>query len=101
MTGCPRCGGDRLKSAPMPVLSAVLKLFWRKRRYRCADCGTISWHHRLQRRSTALPSLAPSATAGAPAIVFVVIVVGILLSSGIALTRSCAEQRPADVSTVP
>jgi transposase len=46
-TVCPRCGGVevRIKERPrvrvrdLPIAGHLTRLVWRKRRYRCADCG--------------------------------------------------------------
>jgi transposase len=45
--GCPHCGGAelRVKERPrvrvrdLPIAGRLTRLVWRKRRYRCGDCG--------------------------------------------------------------
>ena len=49
-TGCPHCGGIelRVKERPrvrvrdLPIAGRPTRLVWRKRRYRCAECGRTS-----------------------------------------------------------
>ncbi|HMD34296.1 MAG TPA: hypothetical protein VKH42_04980 [Vicinamibacterales bacterium] len=49
MDGCPDCGSQRLKSAPLPLVGPLLRLVSSKRRYCCGDCRWIGWRHRLAR----------------------------------------------------
>ena len=43
---CPPCGGDvrvkerlRVRVRDLPVAGQLTRLMWRKRRYRCVECG--------------------------------------------------------------
>jgi hypothetical protein len=48
MTGCPACGADRLKGAPLPLISAVVFPFIHRYRYRCSSCRWSGWKRRLK-----------------------------------------------------
>ena len=89
--GCPRCGADRLKAAPVPIVDVALNLFSARRRYKCAACGWAGRRHRLRRRSQDLPSLSPRSTPRGMAVGFFVMVVLFLLTTGALLMRSCNE----------
>ena len=52
-SGCPKCGAQRLRSAPIPLVSALVGRSSGKRRYRCSACQWTGWQHRLQRRNGA------------------------------------------------
>jgi ribosomal protein L32 len=49
MTGCPKCGSKRLRSAPIPLISALVALFARKHRYACPNCRWSGWKRRMRR----------------------------------------------------
>lgn len=90
MTGCPNCGAERLKAAPVPLIDPVLNVFSSRRRYRCSGCGWTGRRRRLKRRSHELssPRVATAKGVGLFAIVIV------LLISGGLYVQSCVE-RPA------
>ena len=49
MTGCPKCGSKRLRSAPVPVISRVAALFAQRWRYACPTCQWSGWKRRMRR----------------------------------------------------
>ena len=96
MHSCARCHGERYKPAPVPVVSAILGVIARRRRYRCADCGLPVWHHRLRRKTSLSQSLShgrPSALAST--VIFVAMVLVVL--TGILSLRACAVRPPAPI----
>lgn len=86
---CPRCGAERLKSAP-GLLGNMIARATERRRYRCGQCSWSGWKRRLVRRSGADTSLLaksrPSREAywfiGLAVVVLLVILGMILKSSG-------------------
>jgi hypothetical protein len=50
--GCPKCGADVLKRAPVPIIGLLIGPFTNKHRYRCRECGWTGWKHRLKRRNS-------------------------------------------------
>jgi hypothetical protein len=92
--GCPACGSDRLKSAPVFLASPVMSLAGR-RRYRCAACGWHGWKHRLRRRRNGSGALVERKTPAVPAAAFFIVILLALVLSLIFLARSCGleEQR--------
>jgi hypothetical protein len=90
-SGCPKCGTDRLKSAPMPGLDAIARFISGKRRYRCAACGWTGWIRRLRRRHHDVPSLAPRQRPQRMAYVLFVFAAVFLVVSGAMLFRACNE----------
>jgi hypothetical protein len=95
MTGtCLTCGSDRLKSAPLPVITALVSAVIHRRRYRCADCGRTAWKHRLRRRSDSLASsLTQRETPEARAWWFFIVTVGMLVVASVLLVRDCEPPR--------
>lgn len=93
-SGCPRCGVDRLKSAPIPVIDLPLRLLVRRRRYKCSGCGWTGWRRRLRRRRDDVPSLAPQIAPAGRAVGFSMVVLALLLVSGVMLMRSCRSSDP-------
>src|ERR1700687_4093381 len=96
MPGCPSCGSQPLKGAPLPVVSLAAELLSLRRRYRCSDCAWHGWKHRLRRigkPSSLIDTEAPKARA----IWFSVLLFGLLLTASFTLLRSCqpSEQPPA------
>jgi len=92
-SGCPKCGSDRLKGAPTPVVSLLARAVTRRRRYRCGDCGWTGWKHRLRRRSDSLAvSRQPRETAERRAWWFFGLFVGILVLASVLLVRNCEPQ---------
>jgi len=91
-SGCPSCGADRLKSAPVMALESLVRLVSEKRRYRCAGCGWTGWRRRLIRRKRDVPSLNQKRTATPPAVIFFIFVVAFLLVSGVFLVRGCSTR---------
>ena len=97
MTGCPSCGSERLKGAPLLVVSPMAELLFVRRRYRCPDCAWRGWKHRLRRLgkpATLILNEAPQARATW----FFVLLLALLLTAAVMLVRSCApseEQLPA------
>ena len=89
MKGCPSCGADRLKAAPVPIVDALLSVLVRRRRYRCVECAWVGWRHRL-RRHTNEPSSQRSTQASAAVLIGFIAVV--LLIGGGLLMESCGEQ---------
>jgi|SRR5579862_1436679 len=47
--GCPHCASPRLRSAPLPVVSTIVRIASHKRRYRCSECHWTGYRHRLER----------------------------------------------------
>lgn len=98
--GSPACGSSRLKSAPLPVVGAIVGLVVGRRRYRCADCRWTGWKHRLRRRSDgASTSLHVRTTPDRRAIWF--FIVSLLVVASVPLLRSCesGEPGPRDIPT--
>ena len=89
--GCPKCGSERLKAAPLFLFDSILNLVDSRRRYKCSACGWRGRRHRLKRRNSELPSLAPRTTPRGPAVWFSLSVVVFLLIAGGLLMRSCSE----------
>jgi hypothetical protein len=99
MSGCPSCGSERLKGAPLPIVSPIAELVLTRRRYRCSDCSWRGWKHRL-RRIGKPASLVDSSEAQPRAIWFSVALVALLLTAAILLLRSCSWERlPAPEAT--
>jgi hypothetical protein len=92
MSGCPSCGSERLKGAPLPIVSPVAELLLARRRYRCSDCSWSGWKHRL-RRIGKPTSLADPSEPQPRAIWFSVALVGLLLTAAVMLLRSCSWER--------
>ena len=92
--GCPSCGSDRLKAAPLPIISLLAAPVVPRRRYRCADCRWTGWKHRLRRRSdaTASASLQQRETPDAPALWFFVLVLAFMAIVTVMLMRSCGGE---------
>jgi len=97
--GCGKCGADRLKAAPVPIVDATARLLGLKRRYRCSVCGWTGWRHRLRRRSDDVPSLSQRETAAKPAVTFFVLIVILLLISAVLLVRGCEAGSRAPIET--
>ena len=98
-TGCPACGSDRLKRAPLPVVSVLAGAVMRRRRYRCADCGWTGWRHRLRRRSDSLAvSLQPRELPEGRAWWFFGLALTLFVLTSVLLVQSCEsriEEAPA------
>jgi hypothetical protein len=101
MTGCPACGADRLKGAPLPLVSAVVFPLVRRYRYRCSSCRWSGWKRRLKPRGeihggTIRQRSSKDVRAGSFAIVLVLfpVIVTVLL------VRSC-ELASAPIETTP
>src|SRR5207237_10023097 len=96
MTGCPACGSERLKGAPLLLVSAVASPVVHRRRYQCSSCDWKGWKHRLQRRRGVSSGTAKQKTLSdrravslaLGVIAFVVLVAALLL-------RSCEPAHPA------
>lgn len=93
--GCPRCKADRIKAAPVSVVSPVVNLVSERRRYRCAECGWAGWRRRLRRREQAAHQ--SSRRSGTPfrARMFFWLLIAAILSSGAFAYQSCEFERPA------
>ena len=52
MTGCPKCGSKRLRSAPLPLMSTFVALFAKRWRYVCPSCQWSGWKRRMRRTDT-------------------------------------------------
>ena len=93
MNSCTRCHSDRFKAAPMTMVSPVLNLVARRRRYQCANCGRIAWHHRLRKQTFASQSTGHR-TAGRGATTIVAIVTALVILSGILALKGCEPRQP-------
>jgi rubredoxin len=101
--GCPECGAQRLRSAPIPLVSAVIDRTSGKRRYRCSACQWIGWQHRLQRRNAAPGGgeeiFDAQAARKKEAWYFVVVMLAFLLFLGVVM-KNCADDAPPPPSDV-
>lgn len=95
--GCPHCGSDRLKAAPLAIIDTLLNIVSSRRRYKCGACGWRGRRHRLKRRNSELPSLSPRSTPRRNAVWFSMFVVAFLLVTGGLLMRSCNEAPRAPI----
>lgn len=93
-SGCPKCGADRLKSAPFPVVDTLVTLVSLRRRYRCSACGWAGRRHRLKRRNQELSSLTPQTVPAKRAIWLFLVVVAFLIVSGTMAMRGCRFEVP-------
>lgn len=98
-SGCPACGSERLKSAPIPIVDSVARLVSGRRRYKCAACGWAGWRRRLRRRHDDVPSLTPRQKPQSSAVWFFVFVVIFLVASGVLLTRGCASDSSGPIES--
>jgi hypothetical protein len=100
MSGCPQCGSDRLKAAPLALVSTLAAPWSPLRRYGCPACGWHGWRRRLRRRHQDLPSLAQHRAPTRAAGVFFAGVLLFLLVTGVLLMRSCGPTTsgPAPIS---
>src|SRR3954465_7391314 len=101
--GCPACGADRLKSAPLIAVSALLTPVSSKRRYRCDKCKWTGWKHRLKsvgalRGTTDRRS---RTSKDGRAITFALAVLTFMAVVGFFLTRSCGPDDPAPIEISP
>jgi hypothetical protein len=94
--GCPKCGSDILRSAPLPIVGPLVKPFVEKRRYRCRQCDWTGWRHRLHRRNSALPSSGGSRSVDRRAIWFFIVVVLFIVATAIMLIRMWSANLPYD-----
>jgi len=49
VSACPKCASKRLRRAPLPVISAIVALFSKRRRYACPNCQWSGWKRRMRR----------------------------------------------------
>jgi hypothetical protein len=49
VTGCPKCGSKRLRSAPLPLVFGLAALFAKRWRYACPHCRWVGWKRRMRR----------------------------------------------------
>ncbi len=87
--GCPRCGADRLKAAPLPIIEPLAKLGGSKRRYKCSACGWVGRRHRLKRRNQDVASLTPRQIPAKRAGWFFVFVTLFMILTGFMAVRDC------------
>jgi hypothetical protein len=92
MPGCPSCGSDRLKGAPLPLVSPIAEMVLSRRRYRCSDCSWSGWKHRLRRIGKPTSLVDPKAPE-ARAIWFFVVLIALLVTAAVLLLRSCSWER--------
>jgi hypothetical protein len=96
--GCPSCRSERLKGAPLPLVSPMADLLFSRRRYRCSDCKWRGWKHRMRRLGKPTSLIIDTEPPQARATVFFVLLVGLFLTASVMLVRSCApseQQLPA------
>jgi hypothetical protein len=95
--GCPKCGADVLRRAPLPVIGVLIGPFTNKHRYGCRECGWTGWKRRLQRRSS--QSITPKRRDGIEprAAWFFIAVVFFLIVVTILLLRAWITSQPIDV----
>ncbi len=98
MNGCQKCGSDRLKAAPIPIVSALLAPFVNRRRYACANCGWRWWSRPLRHRSGHATVGAFSSRLPKRAGVFSLLVLLTIVLSGLAAMRECRPRGPGPVS---
>lgn len=96
-SGCPKCGSERLKSAPLVGVDPLVRLVSMKRRYKCAACGWTGWHRRLRRRNNDVPSLTPRQKPQRRAWAFFVFAALFLVVSGAMLFRECGTRPSAPI----
>jgi hypothetical protein len=95
--GCPECGSNRLKGAPVPLVSVLIGAVTRRRRYKCADCQWTGWKHRLRRRSDSLAvGLQPRELPEARAWWFFGLMVGLLGLAAVLLAQNCEPRTEED-----
>ena len=92
MPGCPSCGSDRLKGAPLPLISPIAETLLSRRRYRCSDCSWSGWKHRLRRIGKPTSLVDPKAPE-ARAIWFFIVLIALLVTAAVLLLRSCSWER--------
>src|SRR5262249_27446005 len=101
MLSCPVCGRDRLKSAPLPLMSVFVAVVTQKRRYECTSCSWAGWRHRLRRRQrSSHVSLAERQLPGRRAIAFFLIVLAILAGTIVLLLKSFEASEPTPIEGV-
>jgi DNA-directed RNA polymerase subunit RPC12/RpoP len=93
MSGCPKCGSQRLKGTSLTLVSPIAELLFSRRHYRCSECGWRGWKHRLRRLGKPTGSLIDNGKPQARANWFFVLLIGLLLAAAVVLVRSC---EPAD-----
>ena len=99
-SGCPSCGSDRLKKAPIPLLSLAVEPLVRRRRYQCGDCKWVGWKRRLRRSTrTVNGSIQAGNSTDRKAILFSVAVLTMMtVASGMLITSCERVERPAQNS---
>lgn len=101
MSGCPRCGGEQLKSAPLLFgLELGLRVIaGGRRRYRCSACGWTGRRRRLHRRRSNLPSLSQGRTPTGRAVSLFVFTLIFLVVTGVLAARGCprGQDGPSDL----
>ena len=97
MPGCPSCGSQHLKGAPLALVSPIAARLVSRRRYRCSDCAWRGWKHRLRRLGQPSGTLIADEAPQARATWFFTLLVGLLVTASIMLVRSCepSQQGPA------
>ena len=102
MDGCPECGSQRLKSAPLALVSTLARVASVKRRYRCSDCQWTGWRHRLQRMGGASRSdqvFDGHEIQRREVWYFVVVTVAFVLFLGV-IMKQCADEAPVPPENV-
>jgi hypothetical protein len=100
MTGCPACGADRLKGAPLPLVSAVVFPLIRRYRYRCSSCRWSGWKRRLKSRGEIHSgTIRHRSNKDVRAVSFAIALVLFLVSVSVLLVRSCERtQGPIEIT---
>lgn len=91
MSSCPACGNERLKSAPLPVMSLAVPILTGKRRYQCTSCSWTGWRRRLRRGQRPLVTLTERRLTTPRTVGFFVIVLLVLAAALAALLLQVAE----------
>ncbi len=94
MNTCPRCGSDRYRGAPFPILGALADRIMGRRRYRCAACGLSRWSHRLSRRHGVSAQKVTDERSATSAYSFFVIIVAFMALTGAAAASNCHPNDP-------
>jgi len=101
VTGCPACGADRLKGAPLPLVSAVVFPLIRRYRYRCSNCRWTGWKRRLKsRRDTHGGTIRQRSSKDVRAVSFAIALVLFLVIVTVLLLRSFESTR-GPIETTP
>lgn len=89
MRACKRCGSDRHRSAPLPVIDAIVGALTGRRRYACTACGVKTWRHRLARRGEPLAPQIENSRPTSRAYSLFILVLGFTVVAAIGAMSNC------------